>query len=196
MTPFDERLARSAPQLPADTTELDRELGLVIAAAEEQATRRRTRRTWVGVAALVAVGATGVGGAAAAGNLTWFDGAWSRGTVTTSTGAECDVMFDAKPLVDPAHPVAAPARAAAVTAARDFLAGLDVASIDLEAAIRDLPPRSTVDAEAGPAQSVEDHETLALMAAVEERVTTELVRQELPAHAVSIWMGSACADGE
>ena len=195
MTSFDELLARSAPQLP-DSAELDRELGLLVAEAERSTTRSRTRRLRLGAVGLAAVGVLGLGGAAAAGNLPWFESASSRDVVTTSTGTECEVTFGAKGLVDPGHPVDDSTRAATLTAAHAFLEDLDVSGIDLETAVRDAPPRTVVDSEAGPAQSVDEHETSALMTAVQERLDAELVRQGLPVEAVSLSMATTCGDSE
>jgi hypothetical protein len=102
------------------------------------------------------------------------------------------VAFGVKEIDDPDNPVDASTRAAAVTAAEEFLEGFDVSSISVEDAIHGLPPRATVDSEAGPAESIDEYERYAVMAVVEKRVNADLEQQGLPQTAVSVSMASSC----
>ena len=199
MIPLDEELAASTPPVPVLTSELDRELGLVIAEAERLAgpTRARSRRR-LSIGGLIAAGILGLGTAAAgaAGILPWFDTAPSSAVVTTSNGAECKVTFGVKAIADPDKPVNEVTRAAALAIAEDFLADLDVSSIDVRAAARGLPARATADTESGPAESVEAYETRAVMSVVQTRVDAELEQQGLPTSAVSVAMATSCEGGD
>jgi hypothetical protein len=198
MNSFDDQLARANPPAPVHTSELDDELLFVIAEAERLATRtqsRHRRRVVTGGLAALALIGTGTAAAAAGGILPWFDDAPSRGVVTTSTGAECELVFGVKGHSDPAHPVDSATRATAVAAAEAFLERLDLSSIDVDEAAAGLPPRATFDSEAGPAESVDEYETYAVMAEVEDRVNAALEKQGLPTGAVSVSMFSSC-DGD
>ena len=175
MTSFDEQLAAAAPPVPVVDAGLDKELAAVASEAESLVRARggRRRKRWV-VGGLVAVGAIGVGTAAAgaAGILPWFDEAPARTVVTTSTGTTCELSFGVKGIEDAAHPVSGARRDAAVAAAEAFLVKLDLASIDVD-------------------------ETRAALAVVQARVDAELERRGLPATAVGVSMASSChGDGD
>ena len=199
MNPLDEELTASAPPVPVVTSELDRELGLLVAEAERLAgpvRARRRRRLFL--SGLVAVGVLGGGTAAAgaAGILPWFATAPAHAVVTTSNGAECELRFGAKAVDDPGEPVSYAARAEALATAEKFLADLDVARIDVRAATRGLPPRVTSGSESGPAESVQDYETHAVWSFVQKRVDAELEQQGLPTSAVSVGMAASCEGGD
>ncbi|WP_244928579.1 hypothetical protein [Nocardioides sp. W7] len=193
MTSFDDQLAVSAPPAPVQTPALERELASVVAEAERQARHQKPhRRASLIVGGLAAAGLLGIGSAAAAGILPWFEDAPARDAVSTSTGSECELTFDVKGIEDPGNPVDSTTRAQALAAAEEFLSNLDLSSIDIVAATEGLPPRALVDSEAGPAQSIEEYETYAVMSVVEQRVEADLRRQGLPTAAVSVMMASSC----
>ena len=199
MIPLDEELAASTPPVPVLTSELDRELGLLIAEAERLAgPMRARRRRRLFLSGLMAAGVLGGGTAAAgaAGILPWFDTAPSHAVITTSGGAECRATFGVKAIDDPDEPVNAVTRAKALATAEQFLDGLDVSSIDVQAATRGLPPRASAGSESGPAESVEDYETRAVMSVVQTRVAAELGQQGLPTSAVSVSMATSCEGGD
>ncbi len=195
MTSLDEQLAAAAPHVSRRSPELDRELALVIAEAERLArpdgVRRRTR---LAISGLAAIGALGIGTAAAgaAGILPWYDTAPARGVVTTSNGSTCELTFGVKGIEVLARPVDGTIRASAVAAAERFLEGFEVSGIDVDDATRGLPPRATTNSETGPAETVEEYETFAVMGVVEKRVTAELEQKGLPPEAVSVSMATSC----
>ena len=195
MTSLEDQLTMSAPPVPVQSDELDRELRLVNSQAEDLATSTRSRpRRRLALGALTAFGVigAGVGAAGAAGVLPWFETAPTHGVVTTSTGTHCEISFGVKPIQDPARPVAAATRAAAVTAAESFLRSFDVSSIKVADATRERPPRAVVDSESGPAQSVVEYETDAVIREVQERVGNVLAQQGLPATAISVSAATSC----
>ena len=174
MTSFDDQLAAAAPPVPVLDAALDKELASVAFQAETLVRGRGgRRRSRLAIGGLVAVGAFGVGTAAAgaAGILPWFENAPARTVVTTPTGSTCEVIFGVKGIEDAAHPVGTARRAAAVAAAEEYLADLDLASLDID-------------------------QTRAAMAVVQERVDAELERRGLPAAAVGVSMASTCAGDE
>lgn len=129
---LDERLREAAPRLTARTPEVRRELhALVEAAAPVQ--RRRRAMSRASLVAATAVGALGVGTAAAAAGL--IQG-WS---VLTGSGQACRVEVIAgrghAGDGEPGAQVGAHKRAEAVTVARVFLQGFGYDSINREAAI-------------------------------------------------------------
>jgi hypothetical protein len=197
MSSFDEQLALASPPVPARSPELDAEFVRVIAQAESAAVpRRKLRGRSVVIGSAVVLGALGAGGAAAAAGLVpWFESAPSHGVVTTSTGARCTLTFGVKELDDPAAPVSDAARARARAAAEKYLRDLDLSTLSVAQATGAVSPRATVDSEAGPAMTVDEHEVDAVYAEVGRRVDAELVEQHLPVTAVSLSMGSAC-DGD
>ncbi|CUR54386.1 hypothetical protein NOCA2150128 [metagenome] len=189
MTSFDEQLAQSSPAVPARSPELDAEFVRVIAQAEGVAGPRLKRRgRALTIGGLVVVGALGAGGAAAAtGLVPWFESAPSEGVVTTSTGARCTLTFGVKQIDDPAAPVSAAVRVRVETAADAYLRRLDFSTLGIGQS-----PRPPVDAEAGPATTVDESEVAAVYAEVGRRVDAELVRQHLPTTAVSLSMATSC----
>lgn len=199
MTSFDEQLTLSSPPVPARTPELDAELVRVIAQAESDAApRRRPRGRIAVIGGLAVLGAIGAGGAAAAAGLVpWFESAPSHGEVTTSTGTRCTLTFGVKQLDDPAAPVSDTERAKATAAAEQFLEHLDLSTLSVARGTRPASPRPTLDSEAGPAMTVDEHEVDAVYQEVGRRVDAELAAQHLPASAVSLSMASECAgDGQ
>ncbi len=197
MTSLDEELAGSAPPAPIHGPALDRELGLVIAEAELSVTSQRPRRrTRLAISGLIAAGAIGLGTAVAgaAGILPWFDTA-PASVVRTSNGAVCEVSFGVKEVDDPGESVDAVTRAAALAKAKEFLADLDVSSIDMRSVARGLRPRATTRSESGPAESVEDYETYALLSVVSTRLQGELEQRDLPTTAVGVSMAASCDGG-
>lgn len=129
---LDERLRQATPPVSVRTPAMRRELDALVVAATpvERRRRRMTRASLVGA---TAVGALGVGTAAAAAGL--IPG-WS---VLTSSGQTCQVeVIPAAPHAGDGEPGAefdATERAEAVAAARSFLRGFDYGSINREAAI-------------------------------------------------------------
>jgi hypothetical protein len=199
MAALERHFADCAPPVPRHTSELEGELAFVIAEAERQAGSARLRsRFRLAIGGFTVVGALSVGTAAAgaAGIIPWFETAPSHGVVTTSTGSECRVTFGVKAIDDPDHPVVGSTGAAAVAAAEEFLEGFDVSRINVEDATRGLPPRATVGSEAGPAESIEEYETNAVMVAVQKRVDADLAQQGLPTTAVSVSMARSCDGGQ
>jgi len=83
-----------------------------------------------------------------------------------------------------------------VVAAEEFLEGFDVSSINVEDATRGLPLRATVGSEAGPAESIDEYETNAVMGVVQKRVHADLEQQGLPTTAVSVSMARSCDGGQ
>lgn len=197
MTSIEDQLTLSAPSVPVYSVDLDRELLIVNARAEDLAPARSRPRRRLAVGALAALGviAAGTGTAGAAGLLPWFDTAPAHGIVTTSTGVECKLTFGVKALADPSHPLAPATNAAAVATAESILKHLDVSSIDIADATRGMPARATVDSESGPAQSVVEYETDAVSRVVQERVDDALGEQGLPSAAISVSTARSC-DGD
>lgn len=194
---FDSLLDGSAPPATPRTPELERELAAMISEAEAVAApvQSRLRRRML-IGGLATIGVLGAGATAnAAGVLPWFDSPSTQNTQVTSTGASCEVVYDPKGHEDPKHPVNDTTRAAAVAAAETFLREFDFATIDVDEAIKKLPPRATVDSESGPAETVEEHETFAVQVELERQIDDYLAQQGLPAEAVSVSAMTSC-DGD
>lgn len=179
MTSFDEQLSLSSPEVPAQTPHLDAELARVVVEAERHGNGRSLRRHRVVVGGLVLVGGLGgVGAAAAAGSLPWFDSAPAHVELSTSDGARCDLTFGIKQVNDPVAPVAANVRREVTAAATAFLEQLDV---------------STLSAEQG---GTAEDETGRVFQQVAERLDGALARQDLPSSGVALSMASSCASGD
>lgn len=194
---FDSMLDASAPPATPRTPELERELGAMISEAEAVAApvpSRLRRRMLIG--GLATIGVLGVGAAANAGGvLPWFDSPAAQNTQVTSTGVSCEVVYGPKGHEDPNRSVNDATRAAAVAAAETFLREFDFSTIDVNEALKNLPPRATTDSESGPAVTVEDHETSAVQAELGTRLSEYLAQRGLPAEAVSVSAATWCDGG-
>lgn len=194
---LDERLRDAAPPVSVRTSELRRELdALVVAVTPVQRRRRMTRASLVAAAA---VGALGVGTAAAAAGL--IPG-WS---VLTSSGQTCqvDVIAEAPHAGDgePGANFDATEQTEAVAEARLFLEGFDYESIDREAAIsrwqaaEDSAITAQPDAaERQPALTGDDLEVTALTYEVTTRLGNHLAARGLDIRAVSLVTTSSGCD--
>ena len=181
---LDQRLREATPPVSARTPEIRRELdALVVAVTPVQ--RRRRRMTRASLVAATAVGALGVGTAAAAAGL--IPG-WS---VLTGSGQTCqvDVIAAAAQAGDsePDATFGATERAEAVVAARIFLEGFDYDSIDRDAAIsrwqavEDAAIAAQPDsAERRPALTGDDLEVTALTYDVTTRLGNHLAARSRP----------------
>ena len=192
---LDHLLDASAPPTTVRTPQLDRELAALVTDAEAAVPGRSRLRRRILIGGLATIGVLGVGATASATGmlpLPWFDNPAARTTQTTSTGATCDVAYRAKGIEDPKHPVDAATRAATVTAADAFLKKFDFSKIDVDEAVKQLPPRATVDSERGPAETVEQYETFAVQVELERRVDVYLSQHGLPAEAISVAAAISC----
>lgn len=195
---LDERLRKAAPPVSVRTPEMRRELdALVVAATPVQ--RRRRRMTRVSLVAATAVGALGVGTAAAAAGL--IPG-WS---VLTGSGQTCQVeVIAAAPNAGDGEPGAkfdATERAEAVAAARIFLEGFDYDSVDRDAAIsrwqavEDAAIAAQPDsAERQPALTGDDLEVTALTYDVTTQLGNHLAARGLDLRAVNLVTSSMGCD--
>ena len=194
---FDSLLDASAPPTTPRTPELEHELAAMISEAEAVAAPARSRlRRRMLIGGLATIGVLGVGAAANAGGLLpWFDSPAAQNTQVTSSGASCKVTYGAKGHEDPKHPVDDTTRAAAVAAAGTFLRDFDFSTIDVDEAIRKLPPRVLADSEGGPAQSIEEYETFALQTELERQLNGYLGQRGLPVGTVSVSAMTSCDGG-
>lgn len=195
---LDQRLWEATPPVSARTPEIRRELdALVVAATPVQ--RRRRRMTRASLVAATAVGAMGVGTAAAAAGL--IPG-WS---VLTGSGQTCQVhVIAAAAQAGDGGPNAtfdATERAEAVGAARIFLEGFDYDSIDRDAAIsrwqaaEDAAIAAQPDpAERQPALNGDDLEVTALTYEVTTRLGNHLAARGLDIRAVNLVTTSTGCD--
>jgi hypothetical protein len=138
-TDLDDLLTAAAPPVAARTPALrDAMAELVDRTEGADRSRRRVRRTSVGVAAMALTAVAGVGTAAAAGAIGWWDsstGWWAESDAVThrsvtDSGQPCRFVFAPRAVRDPDHPVAKGERAAAMSAAADFLRRLDYSTVD------------------------------------------------------------------
>ncbi|MGA8987566.1 hypothetical protein [Aeromicrobium sp.] len=199
MDPLDQHLADSALPVPIRSVQLRREIDLVIAEAERLARPNSQQlRRRLGVSWLAAIGALTVGAAAAGagGILPWYQDAPLNGSIVTSTGSTCALTFGIKGVEVGNRPVADATRASAVAVAEQYLADLDVSSIDVAAATAKLPPRVTENSEEAMAETVDDYEARAVQAAVQRGVDAELDARSLPTSATSVSMASSCEGGD
>lgn len=195
---LDDRLRAAAPSVSVRTPEMRRELdALVVAATPVQ--RRRRSMTRASLVAAAAVGALGVGTAAAAAGL--IPG-WS---VLTDSGQTCQVKIiaTASPVGDgePDATIDATEQAEAVSAARVFLEGFDYASIDRDAAIsrwraaEETAIAAQVDpAERQPALTGDDLEVTALTYEVTIRLGNHLAARGLDIRALNLVTTSTGCD--
>lgn len=195
---LDQRLRKATPPVSVRTPELRRELdALVVAATPVQ--RRRRRVTRASLVAATAVGALGVGTAAAAAGL--IPG-WS---VLTGSGQTCQVeVIAGAPHAGDGEPdlkFDATEQAKAVAAARIFLEGFDYDSIDREAAIsrwqaaEDTAIAAQPDpAERQPALKGDDLEVTALTHEVTTRLGNHLAARGLDIRAVNLVTTSTGCD--
>ncbi len=195
---LDQRLLEAAPPVSTRTPEIRRELdALVVAATSVQ--RRRRRITRASLVAATAVGALGVGTAAAAAGL--IPG-WS---VLTGSGQTCQVeVIAAAAQASDGEPNAtfdATERAAATASARTFLEGFDYDSIDRDAAIsrwqaaEDTANAAQPDpAESQPALKGDDLEVTALTYEVTIRLRNHLAARGLDIRAVNLVTTSTGCD--
>jgi hypothetical protein len=173
-TDLDDQLAAAAPPVAERTTAmLDALTDLVDATDTATRPRRHRRRASVGIAALALTAVAGVGSAAAAGLVGrhW----WDEPDVvthhsTTASGEPCTVTYGSRELRDPAHPVSARDRAAAMTATTEFLRQFDYSTVD---------GKSTEGA----------------LDEVYAQLTESLARQGLSTYAVSIGVLTDCETG-
>lgn len=192
---LDDLLDGSAPPATPRTAELERELAALISEAESGALRRSRSRKRILIAGLATIGVVGAGATASATGLLpqpWFDTPSARTTQPTSNGTSCDLAFRAKGHDDPAHPVDAATRDEAVRTADTFLKGFDFSTIDIDEAMKRLPPRATADTERGPAETVEQYETYAVQTELDRLVGAHLSAHGLPATAVSVSAMTSC----
>jgi hypothetical protein len=195
---LDERLREAAPPVAVRTPEMRRQLdALVVAATTVQ--RRRRRLTRASLVAATAVGALGVGTAAAAAGL--IPG-WS---VLTGSGQTCQVeVIATAPHAGDGEPDAtfdATEQAEAVATARIFLDGFDYDSIDRDAAIsRWQAAEETVIAakpdptERQPALTGDDLEVTSLTYEVTTRLRNHLAARGLDIRAVNLVTTSTGCD--
>jgi hypothetical protein len=209
---LDDLIAEAAPPVARRSDALRRELDTLVAESEAAA-RPRPRRSLgrrVGLAGLTAAGVLGLGAAASAAGLLpmpWYDDPSAiRAQHVLSSGRDCAWTFSARETEDGAHPVGPADRAAALAAAKRFLADLDLSGISVAEAVRkyeaadrayrsssayrDLPA-----SERQPRADPDDVEFLAVAAELDERLAAELTRQGLSPHAVSVAAASRC-DGD
>lgn len=195
---LDDRLREAAPPVAVRTPEMRRELdALVVAATPVQ--RRRGTMTRASLVAATAVGALGVGTAAAAAGL--IPG-WS---VLTGSGQTCQVeIIAAAPHSGYGQPdpkFDATERAEAVSTASVFLEGFDYDSIDRDAAIsRWQAAEATAiaaqpdPAERQPALTGDDLEVKALTYEVTTRLGNHLAARGLDLRAVNLVTTSTGCD--
>lgn len=195
---LDERLRVAMPPVSVRTPEMRRELDALVGAATP-AQRRGRRMTRASLVAATAVGALGVGTAAAAAGL--IPG-WS---MLTGSGQTCQVeVIAADPRVGDGEPDAqfdATERKEAVAAARIFLQGFDYDSIDRDAAIsrwqaaEDTAIAAQPDpAERQPALTGDDLQVTALTYEVTSRLGNHLAARGLDIRAVSLITTSTGCD--
>jgi hypothetical protein len=195
---LDERLRDATPPVSVRTPEMRRELDALVVAATPLR-RRRRRMTRASLVAATAVGALGVGTAAAA---TGLIPGWS---VLTGSGQTCqvEVIATAPPAGDgePDAELDATEQRDAVAAARIFLEGFDYHSIDRNAAIaRWQAAEDTVIAaqpnpsERQPALTGDDLEVTALTYVVATRLEDHLAARGLDIRAINLVTTSAGCD--
>ncbi|VXC42054.1 hypothetical protein [Aeromicrobium sp. 9AM] len=167
---LDDLLASSTPATTPRTAELDRELAVVVSAAEVAATAPSRRRKRIAIVSLATIGILGAGAAAGATGLLptpWFDDPAARTTQTSPDGKTCDLAFSAKGLHDPAHPVNEATRAETIAAADAFLKGFDFSTI-------------------------EQYKGDTMRAELARRLSAHLAQQGLPPEAVSVAAMASC----
>ena len=195
---LDDRLRASAPPVSVRNSEMRRELDALVVAATPVRRQRRSM-TRASLVAATAVGALGVGTAAAAAGL--IPG-WS---VLTGSGQTCQVEIIATaPHVGDGEPdptIDATEQAEAVSAARVFLEGFDYASIDRDAAISrwKATEETAIAAQADPAQrqpalTGDDLEVTALTYEVTTRLKSHLAARGLDLRAVDLVTTSTGCD--
>lgn len=195
---LDERLRDAAPPVSVRTLEMRRELDALVAAAMPIQRRRRST-TRASLVAATAVGALGVGTAAAAAGL--IPG-WS---VLTGSGQTCQVEVIAAAAQagdgEPDPTFDATERAEATAAARVYLGRFDYDSIDRDAAIsrwqaaEDAVIAAEPDpAERQPALNGDDLEVTALTYEVTTRLGSHLAARGLDIRAVNLVTTSTGCD--
>lgn len=179
MTPAldDELAAAAAPPVRERTPGLRAAVREMIEDTEQRsrpttgrlAGRRRT-------AGLVLTATTLLGTATTAAAAGWLPEPWWESDdavvqpATSASGAECSVTFAARPITDLSHPVTDEERAAALSAAEQFLRDLDHGAI-----------------------TVRDPDTA--FQTLNRQLTAELRLQGLSTYAVSVALASDCSDG-
>ncbi len=193
---LDSLLDASAPPVARRGPELTRELAALVAETETTARPRRGLRSRVAVAGAAVVALSGIGvGASAAGVLPaprwapWYESPVATHSQTVSSGARCDVTYGVKPVRDSAHPVSEPRLAVAVSEATQFVRDFDFSTIDLAAALDDVPATAQM-SDAGP----EERETFAVLHALQQRLDRHLAGRGLPT-SVSVSTMQSCAGG-
>ncbi len=194
---LDSLLDASSPPVARRGPELTRELSALVADTETAVQGRRRRlRSRIALTGAGAVVLSGLGvGASAAGVLPaphwapWYQSPVAARTQVVSTGAPCEVSYGVKPVHDPAHPVSGPRQALAVAEATRFVRDFDFSTIDLAAALDDVPATAQLSG-AGP----EERETFAVLQALQQRLDRHLEGRGLPA-AVSVSTAQTCTGG-
>jgi hypothetical protein len=173
-TDLDDQLIAAAPPVAARTPALRHALADLVDRTETaNGTRRAPRRASVGVAALALTAVAGVGAAAAAAATGWDPGGWwdrpdaVTHESTTDSGQPCRVTYAPRAVHDDDHPVSADDRAAAMTAAADFLRRLDYSTVD------GMRPNAAFDE-------------------LNARLTQALARQGLSVYAVGVALATDC----
>lgn len=175
---LDDDLAAAAPPVCDRTPELSAAVRELIADTEHQARRevadatRRKRKVVVAALATAAlVGTFSTAAAAGWSPTSWWDEPEStRHPAISSAGSECSFTYAPRSVIVQGHPVSAGDRAAAMSAAGEFLRRFDYTTI------------AGADEEA-------QFETL------NAQLTQALRRQGLSTHAVSVAFASDCVDG-
>lgn len=175
---LDEDLAEAAPPVRERTPELRAALQELIADTSRQ-TRREAlnasqHKRKIAAAALTVTALLGTGTTAAAAG--WVPTPWWEQPAATTkpgisaTDVECSVTYAPRPITVPAHPVTEVDRAAAMSAAVEFLRDFDYAAIARQG----------------------DDATFRVLNA---RLTDELRQRGLSTHAVSVALASDCPHG-
>lgn len=212
---LDELISAAAPPLAQRTPELQHGLYALVADAEAAAvpSRRRLGRR-IGAVSLAAVAVLGVGAAAGAAGLiptpssgSWFTEPSARHQeVVLSFGSRCKVTYAAVPQeVWEGRPVSPADQAAAMSVVQEFLSDFDLATISVDDAVkkyeaasnaaradleRRLPPE-----EIPPKQTSDEVKVAAVGAELYERLSSELQRQGLSPHAVTMASSDTCGHG-
>ncbi len=178
MTPaLDDELAAAAPPISPRTPALGSAVREMIADTERQSAsatvsrlpRRRRAAVLVLTASTLLGTATTVAAAGWLPTPWWEDDAAVVQPTTSASGEACTVTYAARPFTDAAHPVSEADRAAALAAAEEFLRDVDATTL-----------------------AATGSDTIFL--ALNRRLTAELRRQGLSAHAVGVALATDCPD--